>query len=58
MVQKITGMTIRIIERYPNEGITEIVFSYTLNEEFARIFLNLLKKQIIKANWNIGFLGK
>ncbi len=54
--QKIAEMTIRTMERSVPASVPGIVFlSGGLGEEAASIYLNLMNKQIRKANWNVGF---
>ncbi len=54
--QKVAQMTIRTMERSVPASVPGIVFlSGGLSEEAASIYLNLMNKQIRKANWNVGF---
>ena len=53
---KIAEITIRTMERSVPASVPGIVFlSGGLSEEAASIYLNLMNKQIRKANWNVGF---
>ena len=47
----IADLTIKTLKK----SVPGIIFSDSLSEEAASVYLNLMNKIIRKANWNIGF---